>query len=153
MEYNDFPILDDARYKLMQDKFNEQFAFDRKENVFLIYSNLCECNLACISLYNKLNKSICDCLKQNRPKLELAISNLEATFNLHINKTEIKEINLFAFLIKLTNILKHINFWQQKEQKEYFRHFALQLSADLTEVLFNILSTLEKSNIQLFKYL
>ncbi len=153
MEYNDFPILDDARYKLMQDKFNEQFAFDRKQNVFFIYSNLCECNLACPLLYNKLNKTLCDCLKQSKPKVELAISNLEATFNLHQNKTEIKEMNLFAFLTKLTNILKQINFWQQKEQKEYFRHFALQLSADLTEVLFDILSALQNCNIQLFKYL
>ena len=153
MEYNDFPILDNSQYKLMQDKFNEQFSFDRKETVFIIYSSLTECNFTCTLLYAKLNKTICESLKQSNEKLELAISNLEATFNLHLNKTEVKEMSIFGFLCKLTNCLKQINLWQQKEQKEYFKHFALQLSADLTAVLSNILSAIEKSNIQLYKYL
>lgn len=153
MEYNDFPILDDAQYKLMRDEFGKNFDFDRKACVFEIYLALLECNNACPLLLGKVNKEICAGLTACKQELERALSNLEATFNLHTSNDALKEINLFAFLVRLNKALKQINVWQQKEQKEYFRHFAVQLSSNVISALSHILSALEKCNIQLFKYL
>lgn len=153
MEYNDFPILDDAQYKLMRDEFGKNFDFDRKACAFEIYLVISECNRACPLLFGKVNKEICAGLTACKQELKHAISNLEATFNLHASNEAIKDINLFAFLSRLTKALKQINLWQQKEQKEYFRHFAVQLSANVIAALNSVLLPMEKSNIQMFKYL
>lgn len=153
MNYNDYPILEEEQYKFLQEKFSESFAFDRKESTFLIYSALQECANACPQLYPKVNKALADCLKQCKGELDKAISNLEATFNLHTNNTEIKETNLFGFLTKISKTLLQINLWQQKEQKEYFKLFALQLSNGLINAMHQILLSLQTCNIQLYKHL
>ena len=155
MDYDDFPILTDEQYRQMQNKFNFflEKDFDRKQNVFQIYSFLNECKNLIPFLTEKVNSKIMESLNLALSKLNKTISNFEATFNFSNQKIEINEPNLFAFLKKLCLTQKLFVFWLKNEQKEYFKQFALNAAADLIELQFNILSALEQSKIDLFKFM
>ena len=92
----------------MQNKFNEQNYFDRKENSYSIYLNLKECANSITFLYQKVNAQICEQLKIAKQSLEKATSNFEATFNLPNKQTVVKEINLFNLLKNLAKIQKKL---------------------------------------------
>lgn len=152
MNYNDYPILSDEQYKLMQDKFNEQNYFDRKENSYSIYLNLKECTNSITFLYQKVNAQICEQLKIAKQSLEKATSNFEATFNLPNKQAAVKETNLFNLLKNLAKIQKKLANWLKFEQKEYFRQFILNLLEDVSNILFGLLNAVENSEIRLFKH-
>ena len=153
MEYNDFPILDDARYKLMQDKFNEQFAFDRKENVFLIYLELSQCANSIPLLFPQVNTQICEQLKLAKQNLDKLISNFEATFNLPQQTKEIRQTTLFNLLKNMANVQKKLIKWLRQEQKEYFKQFALNSIEEISNNLLNLLNAVDAANLKLFKYI
>ena len=155
MDYDDFPILTDEQYRQMQNKFNFflEKDFDRKQNVFQIYSFLNECKNLIPFLTEKVNSKIMESLNLALSKLNKTISNFEATFNFSNQKIENNEPKLFAFLKKLCLTQKLFVFWLKNEQKEYFKQFALNAAADLIELQFNILSALEQSKIDLFKFM
>ena len=153
MEYNDFPILDDARYKLMQDKFNEQFAFDRKENVFLIYLELNQCSDAIPLLFSQVNAQICEQLKLAKQNLDKLISNFEATFNLTRQTKEIRQTTLFNLLKNMAKVEQKLINWLQKEQKEYFKQFVLKSIEEIVNNLINLLDTVDSANLKIFKYI
>lgn len=153
MEYNDFPILDDAQYKLMQDKFNEQFAFDRKETCFSVFLDLKNCSNSIPLLHSQLNAEISKQLNETKQKLDKAISNFEATFNLSAPKIEIRETNLFNFLKNLVKIQKKLANWLKFEQKEYFKQFIVNLLENISSCLYSLLNSLENANLRLFKHI
>ena len=155
MDYNDFPILTDEQYKQMQNKFNFflEKNFDRKQTTFKIYSILTECKNSLPFINEKVNLHIKESLNFALNKLNKMASNFEATFNFSSQKIEVNATNLFSFLKKLSNLLKIFIFWLNNEQKEYFKQFSINAAAELTEVLFNILSALENSKIDLYKFM
>ena len=153
MEYNDFPILDDARYKLMQDKFNEQFAFDRKENVFLIYLELNRCSDEIPLLFSQVNTQICEQLKLAKQNLDKLISNFEATFNLTRQTKEIRQTTLFNLLKNMAKVEKNLINWLQQEQKEYFKQFVLKSIEEIANNLINLLDAVDSANLKIFKYI
>ena len=153
MEYNDFPILDDAKYKLMQDKFNEQFAFNRKENVFLIYLELNQCVNSIPLLFSQVNSQICEQLKLAKQNLDKLISNFEATFNLPQQTKEIRQTTLFNLLKNIAKIEKNLINWLRQEQKEYFKQFALNAIEEIFNNLTNLLNAVDAANLKLFKYI
>lgn len=153
MIYNDFPILNDEQYKIMQDKFNEHSSFNRKEIVYAIYNKLIICNTSCVFLSEKVNKHIRESLNNCKCEFEKTISNLEATFNLKNNKNELKELNFFKFLKILVEITKNLTFWHEKEEKEYFKKFSLNISISLINLILDLTSALEKSNITMYKFM
>lgn len=152
MNYNDFPILNNDDYKFLNEKFN-QTNFERHDCVVKIFLLLNETKFSFYEMKNlnyKIKNALLIC-KQDLQKLQ---DNLIATFTLNFEpQTEIKNINLFAFINKLFKILKLYKTWFENENKEYYKKLAL----NSTEILFNnisqILSILEKLNIILFKYM
>ena len=104
MEYNDFPILDDSQYKLMQDKFNEQFAFDREETCFSVFLDLKNCCNSIPLLRSQLNaetsKQLANWLKfEQKEYFKQFILNLleDISFCLYILLNSLENANLRLF--------------------------------------------------------
>lgn len=152
MEYNDYPILTDEQYKLL----NEQFLATpntRKENVFKIFCAIAELINATPILQTKVNLNIFNSLAFAEKEMQKCLSNLKANFNLELNKKEVADINIFVFLKKLAKIMQNLILWQQTEQKEYYKQFALSLNCCLNNVNLNLISALASSNINLHKFM
>ena len=153
MEYNDFPILNDEEYKFLENKFSENISFNRDENIFYIFSDLSILFNATPLLIAKSNSFIREGLEMAKSELEKLVENFNSTFNLKINKNEIKEKNLFNFLKMLANLQKKLIFWHKFEQKEYFKQFSLNTINSVNEILLSLTTALENSNIQLYRFM
>ena len=153
MQYNDFPILNDEEYKFLQNKFCENISFDREEKTFLIFSNLNDLLNSATLLIAKSNKIVRESLINAKQKLEKLVENFNSTFNFKINKTEIKEKNLFNFLKNMVNLQKNLIFWHKFEQKEYFIQFSLNTLLDVNEILLTLTTALENSNITTYRFM
>ncbi len=154
MEYNDFPILNDDEYKLLQDKYNNLLPFDRLQCVNLIYSSCVMCEDCCYTVSAIVNPTIRQSVKQCLGELNKISSNLLSTFNLKPALThELKSVNLFNFLKKLINLLKNLQNWCKNEEKEYFKSLAFKSSVAVMDATANILSAIENSNVPIYKHM
>ncbi len=153
MIYDDFPLLNDEQYELIKNKFIAEKNFNRNELAFYVYSDLLTCYNACPLLIVKLNKQIKESLNNCKSELAKIIENFEAVFNYKKDKIEIKEINLFNFLKKLANLQKNLINWQKFEQKEYYNQLIVNLLMQINEMLINLISALENSNVPLFRFM
>ena len=154
MNYNDFPILGDEKYKMIQSEYEKFLPFNRKNNINKIYFLLEECRHFCFGLTNKFNTSISSCINESKKIIEKLMDNLHATFSINIEyKHEIKEFNLFTFTKKLIECIYEIKNWNSKEDKEYYKKISEDCMIDLLFCLKTLISSLEKSNLHFFKYM
>ncbi len=154
MDYNDFPILTDEQYNFLQTKFeNFSSPFNRKETVLKFFNELIECKMSLPFIKEQTNYIIKKSLNAALKKFESIISNLNATFNFSINTSATKEINIFCLLKKISNLIKINVFWANLEQKEYFKHYSLKILNELSIILYDILSALQNSQINIFKFM
>ncbi len=153
MEYNDYPILNDEEYKFLENKFNENISFNRDENIYYIFNDLLTLQNATPLLVAKSNQVLRQGLQMAEGELKKLVENFNSTFNFKINKNEIKEKNLFNFLKMLANLQKKLIFWHKFEQKEYFKQFSLNSLNTVNEILLGLVTALENSNIQLYRFM
>lgn len=154
MKYNDFPILNNDEYNLINSHFFNTEKFDRKTTLIKICNNISCCKNLCLELSSKHNLKIRNAINHTYEILNKLNENLSSSFNLNIlpNNT-IKTCSLFDFMKKITNINSLILEWSKNEQKEYFKSIALNTMKDLVDILKAIISALEESNIILFKHM
>ena len=153
MEYNDFPILNEEEYKFLQNKFSEKVSFNREEKIVSIFSNLLDLFNSSPMLIAQSNQILKENLIFAKNEFEKLIENFNSTFNLKINKNEIKEKNIFNFLKTTINLQKNLINWHKFEQKEYFKQFSLNTLIAVNEILFHLISAIENSNVTLYKFM
>ena len=155
MIYNDFPILNNDEYKLLESKYSSNNLLDRKTEVIKIFHSLTICKNSSSHISQQLNHQILKAIQSTHSTLTKILENFSATFSIpsSINESNIYTFNLFQFLKKLTSIVEQLNEWQAKEDKEYYKNFINISNKELLNEINNILSQIEKSNIYLFKFM
>lgn len=153
MNYDDFPILNEQNYNLINEQYNFQQPFERHNCIVKIYLSLNEIKYFFYELNNinfKIKSVLLNC-KQNIQKLQ---DNLTATFTINTDTQKtIKSSNLFSLINKITLTSKLYKQWIENEEKEYYKKLALNSLEILLNSTSEILSVLEKSNVILFKYM
>lgn len=154
MDYNDFPILDDDKYQLIQSQYENFLPFNRKDNVNKIYLLLEECRHLCFGLTKQYNANINRSIFNTLHELERVMDNFNSTFSIKLDyKKQISEFNLFQFLKKLIECVKEISLWNLKEDKVYYKKFSHDNHIIILNCVYNLVSVLENSNIRIFKFM
>ena len=153
MSYNDFQILSNEEYAILNNQFLARQNFDRNATIFQIKSTLNSCKNSCLSIANKYNTRIKSEIEQTHKKLNKILENFNSLFGTASQSTEIKNINIFSFIDKLISITQQIYLWQKNEQKKYYNSFAEKTIFELLEIIANLIKQLDKSNIITFKYM
>ena len=154
MNYNDFPILNDDKYKMIQAEYEKFLPFNRKNIITKIYLLLEECRHLCFGLNKRFNTHIDFAINDTKHELERVMDNFHSIFNIKPDyKKEIAEFNLFHFLKKLINCIKEILAWNSKEDKEYYKKFSDSTLNILLTCISNLIQSLENSNIHIFKFM
>lgn len=154
MNYNDFPILNDDNYRMIQSEYEKFLPFNRKSQIDKLYFTLEECRHLCFGLDKKYNKLISTAILKTKTEIEKIMDNLHATFNLNIEyRKEINEFNLFTFIKKIINSISEFKEWYTKEEKEYYKKISSNSMSSLLSCLNDLITSLENSNLHIFKYM
>lgn len=154
MNYNDFPILNNEQYDLLQQNYNSNKT-DRNTHINHILINLHECKFTCLNIKD-CNKNITVAISNTLTTIDSIINNFNTLTNAPLNTTttlKVNNFNPFKFLNKLLNCISLFYNWQNNESKDYFKNLANTYYLDLNKCLANIISALEQSNIRLYKYM
>ncbi len=152
MKFNDFPILSDNDYLVLNSKYTQQT--NRKSHIFTIYMELKNLHSSCFELKDKFNANVSNTIEQTRNCVLKLSNNLSELFNLDPNQnTQIKNFNIFYFMKKITKLISLYSEWITYEDKEYFKQTAQKSIKELSHCLSNILNALELSNIYIFKHM
>ena len=154
MNYDDFPILNDENYKMIQSQYDKFLPFNRKTCIDKIYILLEECRHFCFGLDKRYNKNITISITNVKKTLEQIMDNFHAVFQIDVEyKKQINEFNIFTFIKKIITCIIEIKNWNLKEEKEYYKKLSNNCLNILLNSLSDIISALEKSNLIIFKYM
>lgn len=153
MEYNDFQILSNEQYDMLNKQYlnNENIEMDILNNLFL---NFDQCKSFCFGLSNKVNKQIQHSLAYARQEYDKLINNLNQTFSISAHTPQtIQTFNLFSFAKKVVEGLTLIQQLCNVSATKKITNFVCSTTKTILNILNNLFSALEKSNIYLFKYM
>lgn len=153
MDYKDYQILSDNEYLILSEHFNESQTFDRRTSVNKIYSLLNDCKNSCLTLDKNINKKIKDSISDCHNTIEKNINNLSATFNLQQTSKNSESFSLFPFIEKLLEVQSQLLTWSKNEDKEYYAKLCNSIAKEINQSVINVISSISKSNIILFKYM
>lgn len=156
MNYDDFPILDDMTYKIMQEQYSlsNTDQADRYE-ILATALNCLATLLNCeISNTDQFKKSIVLALNNSKIRIENIYNSILKTFNtdpVKINHT--RSYNIFEYLNKLLSIFINIDKLENVQEKPYYKQNLNQNKNAILEIISNILSSLESSSVHFFRYI
>ena len=154
MNYNDFPILNNEEYNLLNEHYSSLYPFNRKEliNNLCLEINIC-CN-TCLKLSNQFNPQIRNSINNSHQTLIKLFNNFSSLFNVQIKPNQLMDnLSIFTFIKRIINITKLLNQWLVNENKEYYISIIKKSILDIFNSLENIFSSLEKSNLLFFKHM
>ncbi len=153
MKYNDFPILSNGDYQILNVEYSRQNP-TRKELIFEIQKELRETHLSFFQLKNHFNKHIEKSLHELHNHLIQVSDSINELFKLStIDSLTISNFNIFNLIRRTIKINTMFNQWSQIEEKEYYKKFAIQSSKNISNLLINLATILEQSNIHFFKHM
>ena len=154
MNYNDFPILSNEEYQLLNSHFSTSNISSRKDILFKILNEISNCKNLCFNIEQKQNFKLKTSLEFSFNTLTKLENNLSTSFNLKTTSSQsYKSVNIFSFTKKITKLSTLVSSWHSTEQKEYFKAIAHKTLIDLLSILENIFTALETSNVLLFKHM
>ena len=154
MNYNDFPILSNDEYNLLNEHFNINQPKDKPTVLNNLLEKLNICFSFCIGLTNKYNVKINIAINNTKNQIEKIKNNLTATFNLTSTKNNsVLNSNIFILLNTIIEAVHETIIWTTIENKEYYKTLAQKNLNDLISCVKEILLALEKSNILFFKHM
>ena len=152
MIYNDFQILNDNSYKKLANAYNTNKSIGNFH--VEVYKKLLFCSECLCINKPQINNKILLSLNYSITVIEQILENFKCIFNLkNLKQTEIKEINLFEYVLHLINIVEYLNIWQNEEKNNYYKNFIFKTINELILTLKNIFSALNKSNIKIYKFI
>ena len=154
MTYNDFPILNNETYKLMNEYFSLQEPFNRKSIINNICNDLNYVLNACLDIKKQHNSKISKCINNTLNIVSKNLNNLSSLFNVSISaKQQFSNINIFSFFKKLTQIISILTTWLNGEEKQYYKSIVLKTLNEFIANLIDLFSSFEESNYYFFKHM
>lgn len=154
MNYNDFPILSNEDYYLLNTQYSNQQKPDRKNHIYKICNELNTIVYSCFELAPKHNTIIKRALESTREISAKLLNNLNEVFNLtNTTSKNYANTNIFTLTKQISKASSRFINWASLEEKEYYKNLSLKSSTELLECLNNILNALELSNVKLFKHM
>lgn len=154
MNYNDFPILSNDDYKLMEEHFENK---PKENRLFYLSEVLSILNIAyntCIGLSKVYNQNIRKEISKTKNTVEKIKNNLSSIFNNnHTQQNWINKTNIFNLLNILIEACKQLNEWAKMEEKAYYKTVLFNSINDIYLNILNILKSLEKSTIHFYKHM
>lgn len=153
MNYNDYPILSDLDYSIINEQFKSNSQFDRKKDLFQICTQIHHCINICNGIEPKYNQRIQHSIKTCISTLSKILSNLSSIFNINIHTNNIYNFNIFSFLKNLVLTSQQIANWQQHETKEYFKTISINSLNEILNIIEIVIKSIEESNYIIFKHM
>lgn len=153
MEYNDFPILNNNEYKIINEHLLQSSHFCRSSLTLNICNNLSYCISLCDSNRIQLNHNIKNVLFQTKQTMQKILENIKETFNIKLTNSQYYNFNLFTLLKKLSNTSTLFCNWIDNEQKTFYKTFAHKNNIEILKCIEKLLEALENSNIYFFKHM
>lgn len=154
MEYNDFQILSNDTYKLMNEQFNNSQPFTKRACVNKLQLLIAEFRALTASIQAKTNHKIRNELEKVSSNISKLENNLQAIFNTKRPKaTTIKSFNIFNTIQTIIKILLELQNWSKNETKEYHLNFIEKTTNEFLLNLDDLFLVMSKLNIILFKHM
>lgn len=153
MKYEDFPILNNNQYEELDflyknSNINKQITYNR------IFNKLNQVINSSLTLTENVNPLLRNIITQNNIILNQILKNISANFAIKTNNTTtIKQFSLFDYMFSLNSLLEELLILSTQEEKTYYKTFLLNTQKAILNCLNNIILTLAKSNIILFKHM
>lgn len=153
MKYDDFPILDNTTYQILQEQYTNQQP-DRHKLIGKIFNKLNMLSTCELLNLKHFNKSILSSTENSKSTISEIIKNFCQTFTIEPNtNNHIKTINIFSFLYEMLDTINLIEHLIEVNTKAYYKTFLNQLISTLQQSISTILSSLQHSTIHFFKYM
>lgn len=154
MIYDDFQILSNEEYQILNSNFNKNKQFDRKTIITKICQKNLSCQSICLNIEKDYNIKIKNSLVESISKLKKIQENICSTFNVSSKyNNNIKAFNIFTFLKSINDLIKLFYLWHNTENKEYYKNIARKSINDLLSSYQTIFDALESSNVTFFKFM
>lgn len=154
MNYDDFQLLTDSEYFLINSHYSTSLKPNNQELINEIYNTLFVCTNYCKTINEKLNLKLQKILNETNQKLDLILNNLISTFNVSNTKNFVNEkFNIFSICEHLMNLINLHHNWILNEEKEYYKKLAINNFNELIIISKNIFLALKNSFVLTFKYM
>ena len=154
MNYNDFPIIAENDYNLINQHYTLNKQKDRNDLVFSIYKILKSCSLSLFQVEKKYNQNILKTLTQSNNILTKLQNNLISTFNIPpFQAKHINNFSVFSFLKELNNIITLFIEWKNTETKLYYQKIIDNSLLEIINLQISLLDVLNQSSIFFFKHM
>lgn len=154
MNYNDFPILNNDEYNLINNHYLNKTIFDRKKLLSQINNEIINCINLSFNIQANFNLKIRKSIENMHKNLVKIQTNLTTTFNLDIVFNQnFSNFNLFSFINRILNIINQLTNLILNEQKEYYKKLINKNIEDLICALKEIFLALDNSNLLFFKHM
>jgi len=147
--YNDFPILSSNDYQAIQEQYENVLFSDRKTCLSKICLLLAECKSSCQFILKQVNNLIEPAIVHASKEISTILENLQYDSS----NSQAKNLDLFAFLTKISHTIEEFLLWQEHENKEYYKTLIFSNLTSLSKIQTKILSAISKSNVKIFKYM
>lgn len=154
MTYNDFPILDDQHYALLNSHYSNKQDFNRVNTAHKLFTELFNTKTVCSAIPANFNTKIKLALNDCYLTLNKLTENISTTFNIDPPSIKsIKSCSIFTLIKKLLSLLKLFNEWQTNEIKEYYKNIATKSLDELFCEADKLLTAINESNVYIFKHM
>ena len=148
MNYNDFPILNNEDYLLINSHYENKVPFDRKKNLYKIISTISLAKTICCNLANKYNSQIQKEIANIFTTFTKLEDNLISIFNLSDSTQHTtRSFNIFSLQKSTAEIIELILNWNQHEPKQYYKTISHNFTCELLTSLNKLILSMEKSKI------
>ena len=142
--YNDFPIMRDDEYKLLNEHYGALSKWERQPQIESIQSLMLTGLNFCYN-HNPKQPQIKSMLQNAKNCYQKISDNLASLFYTSCKTQSVTPSTSTISLAKTTvQAIREFQNWTSNEQKEYYKLFALNSEKELTKILFDIISILEK---------
>lgn len=153
MNYDDFPILDNTTYQILQEQYTNHQT-DHHEIIGKIFNKLNSISMSEISDLKYFNKKILSALEESKSIISTTLQNFCQTFMIENNaNNHIKAINIFSFLYEILECTNLIRQLINLDIKLYYKTFLNQSLTNLYKAVSDILSSLQRCTVHFFKYM
>lgn len=154
MNYDDFQLLTDSEYFLINSHYSSSSKTNHQELINEICDALFVCTNYCKTINGKLNLKLQKIFNETNQKLDLILNNLISTFNIsNTQNLNNEKPNIFSICEHLINLINLHHNWILNEEKEYYKKLAINNFNELIIILKNIFSALKNSFVLTFKYM